>query len=178
MGIFKEFAKLIDLRLHPCAKEDLIDFAEIAHPSPFQCKIETSSEHSSNEVDHINNIVYLQWIDKAAQLHCDSLGWERETILQNGVMWFVARHELDYRSEASSTDDLRLTTWVDDVRRVKSWRTTYIHALGEKPRVVCCCKTLWVLVNLETRKPTSVPVEMAKALTPLIPPRVIKGATA
>jgi len=169
---------LNEILLHPCTETNIIPFPETLHPTPFQCEIETNPEHSSNEVNHINNIVYLQWIDKAAQLHCDSAKWTRDKLLKSGVMWFVARHEIDYRSEAKSSDELRVTTWVDDVRRVKSWRTTLIHAIDEEPRLVCCCRTLWVLVQLETRKPTIVPIEMAEALESLTPPKGISGAFA
>ena len=159
------------LLIHPCEGDATIDFDETLHPFPFQCDIEITPEQSSNEVDHVNNIEFLRWIDKASQLHCDACGWDRARLLNNGMMWFVARHEIDYRTEALSTDRLRLTTWVDDVRRVKSWRTTYIHALGDKPRIVCKCRTLWVLVDIETRKPKTVPLEMAENLHPLSPPR-------
>ena len=105
-------------------------------------------------------------------MHCDVNGWNRERLLAENVMWFVARHEIDYRAEATSEDTLRLTTWVEDVRRVKSWRMSYIHALGQTPKVVCACRTLWVLVDLHTRVPTAVPLEMAKALCPLQPARL------
>lgn len=162
---------MIPLLIHPCEDDATIEFDETLHQFPFQCEIEITPEQSSNEVDHVNNIEYLRWIDKASQLHCDACGWNRERLLKNGMMWFVARHEIDYRSEAKSTDCLRLTTWVDDVRRVKSWRTSYIHALGDEPRIVCKCRTLWVLVDIESRKPKTVPLEMAENLQPLIPTR-------
>jgi len=159
------------LLLNPCDADAMVHFEETLHPSPFQCVIKITPEQSSNEVDHVNNIEYLRWVDKASQLHCDASGWTRERLLQEGIMWFVARHEIDYRSEARSIDQLRLTTWVDDVRRVKSWRTTYIHAIDGKPRIVCKCRTLWVLVDIESRKPKTVPLTMAENLQPLSPPR-------
>lgn len=171
MGLFKELVKMSQLLVHPCKLDAYIEFKETIHPSPFQCDIEISCEQSSNEVNHVNNIEYLRWIDKASQLHCNACGWSRTRLLHDGVMWFVARHEIDYRSEATSADCLRLTTWVDDVRRVKSWRTTFIHALDEEPRIVCKCKTLWVLVDIQSRKPKTVPLEMAENLQPHTPPR-------
>lgn len=172
VGIFEESASMTSLSIHPRAKQEYVSFNETLHPNPYQCTITILPHQTSNEVEHVNNIEYLRWIDKAAQLHCDSCGWEREALLDVHVMWFVARHEIDYCSESTPTDQLLLTTWVDDVRRVKSWRTSYIHALGDTPRVVCVCKTLWVLVDLETRKPTAVPIEMAEALEPLKPARI------
>ena len=144
----------------------------VAHDSPFQCTISVQPHQTSNEVNHINNIEYLRWIDKASQLHCDAKGWTREKLLNARVMWFVARHEIDYRAEATSEDTLLLTTWIDDIRRVKSWRTTQIHSLSETPKLICQCKTLWVLVDLGTRKPIAMPSEMANALEPLKAPRL------
>ncbi len=162
-----------NLIIYPTTKIDYISFAEATHPSPFQCNIEINKEQSSNEVNHINNIEYLRWIDKASQLHCDACNMERKKLISQDIMWFVARHEIDYCSEATASDSLRLTTWVEDVRRVKSWRTTYIHAIDEPCRVVCICKTLWVLVDLITRKPTSITQQMASSLQPLQESRVI-----
>jgi acyl-CoA thioester hydrolase len=159
-----------ELLVYPCETSEHVVFKETIHPAPFQCNVQINPEQTSNEVDHVNNIEYLRWIDKGSQLHCDACGWDRKKLLNSGVMWFVARHEIDYLSEARTSDRLRLTTWVDDIRRVKSWRTTYIHAIENKERVVCRCKTLWVLVDLETRKPTTIPFLMADSLNPLHPP--------
>jgi len=156
----------------PIDASSRIQIADAEHPRPFQCKIEIQPHQSSNEVEHVNNIEFLKWIDRASQLHCDSCGWERNTLLDAGMMWFVARHEIDYRSEALQDDDLLLSTWVEDVRRVKSWRTTSIHALNDKHRLVCNCRTLWVLVDLETRRPISIPKDMANSFDSLALPRI------
>ncbi|MGY8753683.1 MAG: acyl-CoA thioesterase [Phycisphaerales bacterium] len=159
--------------------KEAVTLEGIPHSTPFQCAITVQPHQTSNEVNHVNNIEYLRWIDKASQLHCDACGWTREKLLQKNVMWFVARHEIDYRAEATSKDDLLLTTWVDDIKRVKSWRTTQIHAINNGTqdansthRLLCQCKTLWVLVDLQTRRPTSISNEMGNALQPLQKPRL------
>ena len=162
------------LDLKPCSVEDTITFTNIEHTSPFQCEIDVRKDHASNEVNHINNIQYIKWIDRGAELHCDASGWTRDRMLKDGIMWFVARHEIDYIAEATSADRLRLTTWIEDIRRVKSWRNTIIHALDNTHREVCRCKTLWVLVNLKTRRSTSIPIKMANALNPIHKPRTTR----
>jgi acyl-CoA thioester hydrolase len=158
------------LLVEPIASIVAID--SVLHPNPFQCKLSVLPHQTSNEVNHVNNIEYLKWIDKAAQLHCDACGWTRDSLLASNLMWFVGRHEIDYRAETTSEDDLLLSTWVDDVRRVKSWRTTQIHSLGKTQKLICQCKTLWVLVDLQTRRPVPVPKAMAIALQPLTAPRL------
>lgn len=172
--VYKRIPAMNEIPLQPCAPDEIISFANIEHPNPFQCEISVCDSHTSNEVNHINNIQYLRWIDRGAELHCDARGWTRERMLEGGMMWFVARHEIDYCAEATANDRLRLTTWVEDIRRVKSWRTTVIHTLGDPHTEVCRCRTLWVLVNLETRRSMSVPSEMASAIDPLHQPRVAK----
>lgn len=139
-----------------------------------QCDITIMNHQASNEVNHVNNIEFIKWIDKASELHLDMTGWTRTKLLESHCMWFVARHEIDYRSEAFLDDELVLSTWVEDVRRVKSWRSTKIHALRDEPTIVCECRTLWVLVNLETKRPMPVPCSMAESLNPLSMPRLTK----
>lgn len=164
-----------NLGVHPVD----VDGPATAHPRPFRCRIDVAPSQESAEVSHINNIEFMRWIDRGAELHCDACGWMRQQLLDAGVMWFVARHEVDYLAEASAADDLLLTTWVEDVRRVKSWRSTVIHRLGPgEPVPVCQARTLWVLVDLSTRRPCRVPLEMARAFDPLERPRLAKDTLA
>ena len=75
-----------EIQLHPCSTEETLAFDNIEHSNPFQCNIAVSENHTSNEVNHINNIQYIRWIDRGAELHCDAMGWTRERLLQGGMM--------------------------------------------------------------------------------------------
>lgn len=142
------------------------------HPRPFLVSVCPTAAGSSRAVDHISNIEYLRWLDRAAELHMDGMGWTRRDLLEDGHMWFVARHEIDYLAEVHAGDQLVLATWVRDLRRVKSWRDSVIWRIeargDDEMTVVCRASTLWVHVDLETRKPSRVPIEMGNALDPLI----------
>ena len=142
----------------------------VVHPRPFACDLTVGDGETSRAVDHVSNVHYLAWLDRAAELHSDSVGYTREAMLEQGVMWFVARHEIDYVAEAHPGDALTVYTWVRDMRRVKSWRDSIIHRPGDDT-VVCRAATLWVLVDLATRRPTRVPPDMAGAFDSLEPPR-------
>ena len=147
----------------------------LAHPEPFFAAVHPCSEEQSRIVDHISNVEYLRWLDRAAELHMDSLGWTRDDLLETGRMWFVARHEIDYLAEVHAGDELHLATWVRDLRRAKSWRDTTIWRTNadsdDEPRMVCSASTLWVLVDLQTRRPCRVPPDMVDVLSPLMQPR-------
>ena len=60
----------------------------------------------SAEVAHVNNVEYVQWVDALAAMHAAELGHGRPAMLASGRMWFVARHELDYRAECFAGDVL------------------------------------------------------------------------
>ena len=143
-------------------------YPEIPSPHAWYGRIFPSKDAMSHAVDHISNVEYVRWLDMAGQQHLAGLGWSAQDLLQQGAMWFVARHEIDYRLEASTDDDLMLATWVRDVRRVKSWRDTIVWRMaGTHIEVVCTASTLWVHVNLTTRRPIRPPSEMIDALQPL-----------
>jgi acyl-CoA thioester hydrolase len=144
---------------------DLAAF-EIPHPRPFVCEITIGEELLSRAIPHVSNIEYVRWLDRAAELHADAAGYTRRTMLDANLMWFVARHEIDYHAETWLDDRLLIATWVRDFKRVKSWREYAIVRPADEA-VVCRASTLWVLVDLATRRPRRIPAEMAGAFDPL-----------
>jgi acyl-CoA thioester hydrolase len=144
---------------------DLSHF-EIAHPNPFICDIHVDRHQIGNVIEHVSNIEYVRWLDRAAELHADSLGCTRKWLLDNGIMWFVARHEIDYMAEAWLGDELVIATWVRDFKKVKSWRD-YVIARPSDGIVICRAATLWVLVDLESRRPRRIDEEMIRRFQPL-----------
>ncbi|MEE2719033.1 MAG: thioesterase family protein [Planctomycetota bacterium] len=162
---------------HLVRLDELPDHAPtMEHPRPWLVSIRTTGAGESRSVAHISNIEYVRWLDRAAELHLDHLGWTRQAMLEAGTMWFVARHEIDYRAEVHANEELVLATWVRDLKRSKSWRDTIIWRPGvsqdDEPVIVCTASTLWVHVDLDTRRPCRVGPEMAAAIDPLHPPRL------
>jgi acyl-CoA thioester hydrolase len=144
---------------------DLSDWP-VEHPRPFLCDLAVVGDQLSDTVAHVSNVEFVRWLDRAAELHADSVGLTRARLLDDGLMWFVARHEVDYRAEAHAGDALVVATWVRDVRRVKSWRRTVVMRPADG-RIVCEAATLWVLVHLASRRPVRIPPDMASRLDPL-----------
>lgn len=147
-----------------------LDAFDVPHPNPFICDIEIQPSQMSRAIDHVSNIEYVRWLDRAAELHADTLGYTRRTMLEKDLMWFVARHEIDYLAEVWPNERLVLATWVRDMQKVRSWRDYVVirpdeSDLGAAP--VCRAATLWVLVRLSTRKPVRVPADMVERFQPL-----------
>ncbi|MHC4800586.1 MAG: acyl-CoA thioesterase [Planctomycetota bacterium] len=145
---------------------DLAAF-DIPHPQPYLCDARIERGHLSRAVAHVSNIEFVRWMDRAAELHADHLGYTRQTMVDRGIMWFVVRHEIDYLAEAWPDDELVVATWVRDMRRVKSWRDTLVVRPADKT-IPCRAATLWVLVDLATRRPTRIDDVMSRRFSPLI----------
>ena len=69
---------------------------DIPHEAPFLCELRVDHSLVSRAVPHVNNIGFVQWVDRVAELHADAAGYTRAELLRRGVMWFVVRHEIDY----------------------------------------------------------------------------------
>ena len=140
----------------------------VVHPNPVWLRLQTADEGISTVVRHVSNIEYVRWIDHAAERALGEAGWSYADLLDRNRMFFVARHEIDYRREALPDETLFIATWVRDVRRVKSWRDTIVWRIGEEgTEIICTASTLWVQVDLETRRPTRISTDMSDALRPL-----------
>jgi acyl-CoA thioester hydrolase len=133
----------------------------VEHARPFVASVTAVSGSVSRAVPHVSNIEFVRWLDRAAELHADSVGDTRARLLERGLMWFVARHEIDYLAEAWPGDELLVATWVLDVQPVRSWRAFRIVRPSDGT-VICQARTLWVLVNLETRRPARIDGDMAR----------------
>ncbi|MHC5022623.1 MAG: acyl-CoA thioesterase [Planctomycetota bacterium] len=138
----------------------------VPHTEPFLCDLEIAPHEVSRAIPHVTNVEYVRWLDRAAELHSDSLGYTRRQMLDDGRMWFVARHEIDYLAEAWPGDRLVVATWVRDFDRVKSWRD-YLILRPHDATPVCRAATLWVYVDLSRRRPVRVPEPMVRAFQPL-----------
>jgi acyl-CoA thioester hydrolase len=137
-----------------------------AHPAPFLAELVVGPEHLSRLVPHANNVEYLRWVDRIAELHAESLGYGRVALLAAGQCWFVARHEIDYRAECWAGERLVLATWVRSMRRTTSWRDTIVVRPADAT-IVARGATLWAFVDLASRRAVRVPPAMAAAFDPL-----------
>lgn len=140
--------------------------ADIPHPHPFAIRLRPGDAGLSTTVAHVSNVEYVRWLDRAAELHADALGHTRADLAASGRMWFVARHEVDYRAEAFPGDELEVFTWVSSMERTTCVRETLVWRVRDG-RAVCRARTRWAFVDLGSRRPARIPEEIAAAFEPL-----------
>ena len=107
--------------------------------------------------NHVNNTVYLRWIQDVATAHWQSLA---SAEAQAAIGWVVLRHEIDYRSPASLGDEILLRTWVGKASRLKFERFTEIRRKIGNKQLLAEARTLWVPVDVRTGKPMRVSAEL------------------
>src|SRR5947209_11575373 len=105
-----------------------------------------------DEQNHVNNTVYLRWVQDVATAHWKSLA---DAESQSAIGWIVLRHEIDYKSPACLGDEILLRTWVGESSRLKFDRFTEIRRKIDN-QLLAQARTVWVPIDATTGKPTRV----------------------
>jgi len=121
----------------------------------FTASLRVGSDGLSQTVAHVSNVTYLRWIDRLAELHGESHGCSRSALAARGVMWFVARHEIDYTAETHAGEVLGCATWAVELRRTSLMRRSVIWNI-ESGVAVCSAISRWAYVDLSTRRPVRI----------------------
>jgi acyl-CoA thioester hydrolase len=109
-----------------------------------------------DEQDHVNNTVYLRWIQEVAIAHWKSLA---SAEAQRAIRWVVLRHEIDYKTPACLGDEILLRTWVGEASRLKFERFTEVRRKSDN-QLFAQARTVWVPIDWQTGKPTRVSAEV------------------
>jgi len=121
--------------------------ATVPNQSNFSITISVQ-QNDIDDLGHVNNVVYVRWVQEVAAAHWDSLA-NAETKLK--YLWVVLRHEIDYLSAAFEGDQLVATTWVGESSGVKSER--FVHITHEKSgKSIAKARTTWCLLDAYTMK--------------------------
>ena len=112
----------------------------------FECEIEVKPE-DIDELGHVNNVVYLRWVQQVASAHWKSKALNTVT---DKYLWVVLRHEIDYFKPALLHDKIRALTWVSSMEGVKSVRHVKFMANGSN---LAQAKTVWCLLDATSMKP-------------------------
>lgn len=115
----------------------------------------TVSEEHLDELNHVNNVVYLQWVQDIAKDHWFSLV---EDTFTKDHFWMVVKHELEYKKQAFLGDVLFATTYVESFKGPFSIRCVEFKR-GEE--LIVKTRSNWCMVKRQTEKPKWVPEEVS-----------------
>jgi acyl-CoA thioester hydrolase len=125
----------------------------------FEFKI-TVSLDDIDDLNHVNNVVYVKWMDEVAFNHWIFL--TKENPLPEYV-WVVVRHEVDYKKQALLGDVITAKTWVGETKGFTSER---FIAFFKGDVLLAKSKTIWAMLDAKTYKPSRIRENVLKVLQP------------
>jgi len=121
----------------------------------FEMTLTALPEHI-DELGHVNNAVWVQWIQEVAVAHWRAVA-RREH--DEAYFWVVVRHEIDYLRAAHAGDAVTARSWIaGPPQGARSERV--VEFTGPDGKVCVRAKTQWAIIDKALGRPIRVPAEV------------------
>jgi len=113
--------------------------------SPFLLNFTAGPEHI-DIMDHVNNAVWVQWIQDIATAHWESIAEPQQL---EAYAWMVTRHEIDYRGNIKLGENVTGRTWISEPPRGARFNrnVAFANAAGQ---TIVQAVTAWALLDRPT----------------------------
>lgn len=112
----------------------------------------TVTKEHLDDLNHVNNVTYVQWIQDIAKEHWEVRAPDQ---LKKDFIWVVIRHEIDYKMQAFLGDDILIETYVGETTFVTSERFVNIKN-AETGKILVAAKSMWCLLDADSKRPTKI----------------------
>lgn len=119
-------------------------------------KLISVTKDDLDELNHVNNVRYVQWTQDIAKEHW--LQYATEEILKN-FFWVLLNHHIEYKSPAVLNDVIKLKTYVIKAEGVTS--TRIVEMFNKNNKLLVKSETHWCLISSKTLRPTRINSEIA-----------------
>jgi acyl-CoA thioester hydrolase len=109
-----------------------------------------------DELGHVNNAVWVQWIQQVAVAHWVAVADPQH---KDAYFWVVVRHEIDYLRAAHAGDRITARTWVGDAPQGARF-DRHMEFSGQDGKVCVRAKTQWAIIDKGAGRPIRVPAEV------------------
>ena len=124
--------------------------------TPFEKRI-TATEQDIDELGHVNNAVWVRWIQDMATAHWYAVAPPEYV---DRYIWVVTRHEIDYLRAVLPGETVTGRTWVGEAPKGARF-DRHVEFTGADGKVRVRAKTTWAIVDKATGRPLRVPPEVA-----------------
>lgn len=125
-------------------------------PAPRFEQIYDVSREDIDRMGHVNNVVYLRWVQDIAVAHWMARATPEQIA---SILWVVVRHEIDYLRQAFDGERLAARTWVGRATAATYERHTEI-ARVEDDKIIVRARSVWCPVDAVTKRPRRVDAEL------------------
>lgn len=103
----------------------------------------TAAPGDIDELGHVNNAVWVRWIQDLAVAHWDAVAPAEH---REAFVWVVTRHEIDYRGNLVAGGRATGETWVPEPPRGARF-DRHFRFTGEDGRVLVEGVTTWAMLD-------------------------------
>lgn len=128
----------------------------------------TVTDADIDELGHVNNLVYVAWMQAVAIDHSAAQGWPLARYLESGAGWVVRSHFVRYKRPAFAGEGIELLTWVAGFAQRSSPRR-YLFRRAADRQTLAEAETVWAYVDLASGRPRVIPDDLRAAFEPLTP---------
>ena len=121
----------------------------------FEMTLTAGSGHI-DELGHVNNAVWVQWIQQVAVAHWDSVA---DAAHKDAYYWVVVRHEIDYLRAALEGDRITARTWVGDAPQGARF-DRHMEFMGRDGKACVRARTQWAIIDKALGRPIRVPPQV------------------
>jgi acyl-CoA thioester hydrolase len=112
----------------------------------------TAAPETIDELGHVNNAVWVQWIQQVATAHWQAVAPPDQ---QAAYVWVVVRHEIDYLRVLGPGEQVTAQTWVADAPQGAKF-DRFMEFTGADGRVHVRARTVWALLDKASGRPLRV----------------------
>ena len=116
-------------------------------------------QYELDVLGHVNNAVYLNWVEQVAVDHVEALGFGRAWAAARGGAWVVREHRITYHRPVEYGDVVLVTTLPQQIGGVRGVRRTEIHREADG-RLTTEVESQWIWIRTSDGRPTRVPADL------------------
>ncbi|HEY0412554.1 MAG TPA: acyl-CoA thioesterase [Allosphingosinicella sp.] len=117
----------------------------------------TATEADVDELGHVNNAVWVRWIQHLATAHWEAVAREAH---KAAYIWVVTRHEIDYLRAVLPGETVTGRTWVAEAPKGARF-DRLVEFTGSDGKARVRARTTWAILDKATGRPLRVPADVA-----------------
>ncbi|NLR69860.1 acyl-CoA thioesterase [Novosphingobium sp. ERN07] len=122
----------------------------------------TAGPEHIDELGHVNNAVWVNWIQDIATAHWAAVACAEH---QAAYAWVVTRHEIDYRGNIAEGESVNAETYIPEPPSGARFdrRVDFRNGAG---KVIVSAKTTWAIIDRASGRILRVPRDVAAPFLP------------
>ncbi|WP_180083956.1 thioesterase family protein [Acinetobacter sp. YH12145] len=131
----------------------------------FDLKITVQAEHIDT-LNHVNNVVYVSWMQDVATAHIEALGLGLKEYIELKHAMVAVEHHVQYRKAALEGEEIILRTWLNDINGLYSFRQ-YVFYRPKDKAILFTGNTQWACIEIATGRPKRMSPTFTQAYRPI-----------